>query len=289
MSIQSRLLVSAATFLLVSGCGSSGPSGPIEAISKFPADLRNAEVHASGIYDDGWVAEHAELDLSQSSGDLALSIRGMVPKVGDGSFHADVDVKVDSKTVAHQTIGVGDFNVSAALDPGAGKRHVTVDFSAFQTLPAGDGREVGGKLSFVGFESAAASGDILRSSSIRLGDGWGPAETFKGQTFRWIDNNAKLLVTPGKSGDFGIGLLVEPGPGIGGPFVLKALDSTGRQVAAVKVDKQTTVQLLVPAEADKVNEFTLHVDGGGKATQGDPRILNFRVLRVEAVPTAAKS
>ena len=37
-------------------------------------------------------------------------------------------------------------------------------------------------------------------------------------------------------------------------------------------------------EAGKPAEFRLHVDGGGKSAPNDPRILNFRVFRLEAEP-----
>jgi hypothetical protein len=66
--------------------------------------------------------------------------------------------------------------------------------------------------------------------------------------------------------------------------VLKVLDATGRQMDAVRVQRRQTVELLLPVEAGKPNEFRLHVDGGGKPAPNDPRILNFRVFRIESAP-----
>ena len=110
-------------------------------------------------------------------------------------------------------------------------------------------------------------------------------ETFRGETFRWVENDARILVTTSRPGDATVVLLVEPGPGFGGgAFLLKAFDVSGRQVAAVKVDRRKRVELPVPVEPGKPNDFRLHVDGGGRRTPRDPRILNFRVLQIEAVP-----
>jgi hypothetical protein len=114
-----------------------------------------------------------------------------------------------------------------------------------------------------------------------LGSGWGVLETFRNEVFRWVENDAQLLLTASKSGDVTLALFVEPGPGVGGPFLLKILDGSGRQVNAVKVDRRKSVELSLPVEAGKQNEFRLHVDGGGKRTPQDPRVLNFRVFRIE--------
>jgi hypothetical protein len=83
------------------------------------------------------------------------------------------------------------------------------------------------------------------------------------------------------TGDVALSLVVEPGPGVGGkPFLLKVLDESGRQTAAVRVTGRGTVQLFIHADSDKPNEYRLHVDGGGKPAPNDPRILNFRVFEI---------
>jgi hypothetical protein len=127
------------------------------------------------------------------------------------------------------------------------------------------------------------SGDIVRGVGVELGNGWGVVETFRGETFRWVDNDAHIRVTGSQSGDAALLLVVEPGPGVSGkPFLLKALDDSGRQVAAVRVARRGTVQLFVPVGDGKPSEFRLHVDDGGKAAPHDPRILNFRVFEIRA-------
>jgi hypothetical protein len=162
-----------------------------------------------------------------------------------------------------------------------------VAFSASQQLPAGDGRTVGAQLKFLGFEPAKSTGspvDIVQGPNLQLGSGWGPIEIFHREHFRWVENDAQILITPQKTGDLEVSMEVEAGPGVGGQCLLKALDVSGRQVAAVLVEGRKAVKLFIPVETGKPNEFKLHVDGGGRRIQNDPRILNFRVFQVAAEP-----
>lgn len=284
-----RILAPALLAILCS-CGGS-PSGSLPSqLSRFPGDLTNPKLQVSGIYQDGWVDKTASVKLQQPAGEQALSFRGTVPKIGDADFHTDIELKVNDKGIAHQSVGLGDFHIAVPVETGAGERRVTVAFSAAQQLPAGDGRMVGARVQFIGFVSAgsvaaSAAQDIVRGSEIRLGSGWGVVETFRAETFRWVDNDAQILITPQKTGDFALSVVVEPGPGVGGnPFLLKALDQSGRQVAAVRVEGRGTVKLFVPVEGGKPNQFRLHVDGGGMPAKNDPRILNFRVFGVGLEP-----
>jgi hypothetical protein len=260
-------------------------------LSRFPGDLNSSQLEVSGIYQDGWVGETASVKLQQPAGEQALSFRGTVPKIGDTDFHTDVELRVNDKGTARQSVGIGDFHIAAPVETGAGERRVTVAFSAAQQLPAGDGRMVGAHVQFIGFVSAGSvaastAQDIVRGSEIRLGSGWGVFETFHAETFRWVDNDAQILITPQKAGDLALSLVVEPGPGVSGKCLLKALDSTGRQVAAALIDRRDSVILFLPVEAGKTNEFRLHVDGGGKKAPNDPRILNFRVFEANLEDTS---
>ena len=232
------------------------------------------------------MAETVSVRLQQPAGEQALSFRGTVPKIGDADFHTTVELKVNDKGIARQSVGIGDFHIAVPVETGAGERRVSVAFSAAQQLPAGDGRMVGARVQSIGFVSAgsvalSAARDIVRGSEIQLGTGWGVVETFRTETFRWVDNDAQILIASQKTGDFALSLVVAPGPGIGGDsFLLKALDGSGRQVGAVRVEGRSTVKLFVPVEGGKPSEYRLHVDGGGRQAKGDPRILNFRVFQI---------
>ncbi len=160
---------------------------------------------------------------------------------------------VDDREVGRWSVGLGDFQLSAPVKNQPGKRRVTVAFSASQQLPAGDGRTVGAQLKFLGFEPAKSTGspvDIVQGPNLQLGSGWGPIEIFHREHFRWVENDAQILITPQKTGDLEVSMEVEAGPGVGGQCLLKALDVSGRQVAAVLVEGSESgeAKLFIPVE-----------------------------------------
>ena len=282
------VLAGAAVWLLGSCAG--GSAGRLPAgLQRFPDDLGNQSLDVSGIYPDGWTAQTAAANLQQPGGRQAVAVCGVVPRSRDAAVRTEVEVRVDDRPVARQSVGVGEFRIIAPVPAGAGKRRVQVAFGASQQLPEGDDRTVGARLQFLGFEPAgpAASApplDIVRGFDLHLGRGWGVTETFHNETFRWVENDAQIVIATPRRGDATVVLLAEAGPGMGSvSFLLKALDVSGRQVSAVKVDGRKTVELPVPVEPGKPNQFRLHVDGGGRQTPQDPRILNFRVFQIGAV------
>jgi hypothetical protein len=226
--------------------------------------------------------------LQQPAGEQLFTIRGTVPRIDQPDFQTQVELRVDNQTVATKTVGLGDFRISVPAPRGAVKRHVAVQFSASQQLPGGDGRLVGARLQFLGFEPAKsgapnATSDIVRGNGIELGAKWGPLETFRNETFRWVENDAQIRIVTAKSGDVALSMVVASGPGIGSrAFVLKVLDESGRQVSAAQVGNKGRVTFFLPVEMGKPNGFRLHLDGGGKPAPNDPRILNFRVFQIEA-------
>jgi hypothetical protein len=79
-----------------------------------------------------------------------------------------------------------------------------------------------------------------------------------------------------------VSLTVEGGPGIvEKPFLLKILDSQGRQLSAAPVRNRATLKYFVPLEAGSGTVLRLHVDNGGHPTPNDSRTLNFRVFQLE--------
>jgi hypothetical protein len=272
--------------LVLYSCGGNSGSRLPSQLSRFPDDLGNAKLEASGIYEDGWADESASVNLEQPRGKQTLAVRGLIPRIADPNFRTDVELRVDDRRVARQAVGIGDFRISAPVESAPGKRRVTLTFQPSQQLPGADGRTVGARLQFLGFKPGQPEegpADIVHGPDLTLGSGWGALETFRGQTFRWVENDAQVLVAAGKGGHVRLRLQVEPGPGVGKSFLLKLLDASGRQVNALRVDGRKSVDLSAPVEAGKSNDYRLHVDGGGRKTPGDPRILNFRVFRIEAV------
>jgi hypothetical protein len=271
--------------LVLLSCGSRSGQ-PASHISHFPEDLDNAGITPAGLYRDGWASKAFSVSLWRGATDRVLILRGTMPRIEMPEISQEVEVMVDNKLLDHRQVRAGNFEIATPVDGSAGPRRVSVAFTKVQVLPNGDGRPVSARLSFIGFDSFRAGIEIVRGDGIRLGSDWGDLETFDGETFRWVENDAEIGITTATTGEIALELVVEPGPGVGRVFLLRALDSTGRQVASALVNRRQTTKMFIPVEAGKTNEIRLHVDGGGKATPRDSRVLNFRVFRIVIAPLA---
>lgn len=121
--------------------------------------------------------------------------------------------------------------------------------------------------------------------NVALGKNWGSYETFGGTSFRWIANDAEIIVRG--DGLAHVTIACEGGPSLGTvTFPLRVLDATGRQVDHAEcAGKDHPVSLLLPVRGEA--HYVLHVDGGGHAVAHDKRILNFRVFALDAGGAAA--
>ena len=121
----------------------------------------------------------------------------------------------------------------------------------------------------------------LPTDGLFIGDGWYSLETFDGETFRWVNNDAEIVVTAPSGTQQQLRLEIAPGPGLNAqPFELQVLDENGQVVATAEVEGRETIEVVLPLVAGKGQVFRLHVEGGGQqaASNNDPRILNFRVF-----------
>jgi GSCFA family len=120
--------------------------------------------------------------------------------------------------------------------------------------------------------------DVLSSvDGFRVGAGWYPLEEYGGSTFRWVNNDASIEVS---SRAAELALEVEPGPGVGKqPFTLEALDASGAVLASFVVGARERVVVPLRPDAPLPYVVRLRVQGGGRATLGDSRMLNFRVFQ----------
>ena len=127
---------------------------------------------------------------------------------------------------------------------------------------------------------AISRGDIVaKGGDISLGRGWYRYETYKGRSFRWVDNDATFVVDS-KGPIAKLAVTLEAGPGLPSTtFTLDVLGQDGRVIAYAPVTGQQRVRFDLPAQAGQ-NTYRLHVAGGGKRIATDPRILNFRVFRI---------
>jgi hypothetical protein len=122
-------------------------------------------------------------------------------------------------------------------------------------------------------------GDDIFGPGVEFwGKGWQYLERAGTERFRWVSQDAELVVrTTGQRRN--LALLVEPGPGVGyRPFHLLITLANGEVVAQALVNGLTYVKVPIPAWRGRVTALFLTTKEGGLPVAGEPRILNFRIF-----------
>jgi hypothetical protein len=124
-------------------------------------------------------------------------------------------------------------------------------------------------------------GDIIDpSADVELGSGWYPLETHDGQTFRWVNNDAQLFITPSGSREHVLNIQLEPAYRTDGQALrLVLMDGNGHTLKEYSVNGPETLAMQVPSGASE-SSYRLHVDDSAGQTDTDPRTLNFRVFKI---------
>ena len=120
--------------------------------------------------------------------------------------------------------------------------------------------------------------DVVRvASGCRVGDGWYPLESWDGVRFRWAENDARIVVADPEAR--ALELDIEPGPGMGGEALnLGAYDQGGRRLGSYQLAGRDRIAVPLPPGLGRPLEVVLRCAGGGVATPGEARILNFRAF-----------
>ncbi len=129
---------------------------------------------------------------------------------------------------------------------------------------------------------------IVRDGSpLALGANWYTYETYAGQSFRWVGNDAQLKLTAAQPKPWSLELTVAPGPSLGEPLKLIASDGHGHTAAAVPFGPPSVPMVLtfaLPPEPAGTT-ITLSTPTKNLVVHSDPRkILNFRVFNAEVRP-----
>lgn len=255
-------------------------------VHRFPEDLADEDLEYSGVYENGWISEISRFGLRQPDGSARVVVKGLVPLIGGATeFHSRLSVFVDGTMVATEQLGIGGFVIEAPVVNRGRIHDVRLEFGRTQHLPGPNPWPVSARLEFVGFEQGEAranTGDGTGAGRAwEYGERWGPAEHFAGQTFRWIDNDARIYLRPSVVPQR-LSIDVEGGPGVGKSSVLHIFDDRGAEVARAPLGDRRTLDVVLPANR-VARTYELHVDGGGKRIPTDPRILNFRVFSIGIV------
>jgi hypothetical protein len=130
-----------------------------------------------------------------------------------------------------------------------------------------------------GAQLASGGPDIVSDPDVELGKNWYPLEHFAGETFRWVDNDAQVIVTSKSAQTRRLKVVAAAGPSIVSPanFILQLRDKSGRPIQIGKIKARGTVYLELPLVAG-LNTFALHADSTGRKAPNDARVLDFRVF-----------
>jgi len=237
------------------------------------------------IYADGWIAGTASANLQQPGGDQAASIRGTIPKIGDPAFKTDVTLLVDDREVGAGRLAWATFSLRARKES-AGKTAGNRGLQRIAATASGDGRTVAHNSNSWALslrKSGPAARSILSRPESSTGERLGADRDLHREHFRWVENDAQILITPQRPAIWRFSMEVEAGPGVAAvsPEGSRRLRTA---VAAVLVEGRKAVKLFIPVETGKPNEFKLHVDGGGRRIQNDPRILNSAYFKLQPNP-----
>jgi len=127
-------------------------------------------------------------------------------------------------------------------------------------------------------------GDVAApETGVLFGKGWLPVERYTRQEpFRWAGQLSELLLRRPPDGAAALEIDLEPGPGTGGePLDLEVVGAAHQTVARVSTDRRSRLRLPLAPPYPEVLSFRVH--GPSCPTVRDPRVLNFRVFRLEWV------
>jgi hypothetical protein len=122
------------------------------ALSNFPKDLENPNLEFSGLYEDGWMADHAKIWLAAPKRPYCtFGLKALVPREA-AARTARLRVTIDGRAIAFEQLQRGDMVIRVPV-PGDGRRHeVDVSVTRLFHLPGGDGRPASVLLRFLGYE-----------------------------------------------------------------------------------------------------------------------------------------
>ncbi len=117
-------------------------------------------------------------------------------------------------------------------------------------------------------------------AGFQIGRGeWYLLEESGNDTFRWVNNDAEIVVTD--AGAKTLEVEVEPGPGLRSqPLRLAILGATGDELTRYVVEARRRISIDLPVSPTVPYAIKLHADGGGATMPGQPRVLNFRVFHI---------
>jgi hypothetical protein len=121
----------------------------------------------------------------------------------------------------------------------------------------------------------------ISGTGVTLGSHWYLLEEYKGETFRWVANDAEFTVSASSTGVKRIAITAASGPAVKTPsdWGLTLESTSGNFAQTHKIKDRGTTDFSVPVVRGETR-FRLHVTSTGAKSPNDPRTLSFRVFKV---------
>ena len=288
-------LVAAATIAL-SACGGQAPApstasaGPSNDIVRSGDGVRlgsgwyPVEHYKNTLF--RWVTNDAEVTACPDANNRTLSLlleRG--PSIGPGRFV--LHIRGNRGDNATATVKPGQYVKVAVRDGAPAETFVLHADTRNRPVPR-DKRMLNFRALAIILGSSAGNCKneiVFDGSPLALGANWYSYETFNGQSFRWVNNNAQVKLTAAQTKPFVLEAEVEPGPALGGaPLQIAVRDGAGKLLARnAPVRGSSYVEFRLPAEPANTM-LTLSVNSRNAASGRDKRTLNFRVFGLKIKP-----
>lgn len=116
----------------------------LREVRRFPADLVGpAAVEYSGLYEDGWVSDHAFAVLGPVNPGDQITVRAMLPLIpGTAPTSMQVELLADGVSLLTQKVAPGHFTLEAPLPQAGPQVKIALRFDRTEILPAPDNRPV---------------------------------------------------------------------------------------------------------------------------------------------------
>lgn len=284
-----------ATAIILSACGGQGPAPSASASPSNDIVRAGDGVRlGSGWYPVEhyrnlvfrWVTNDAEITACPDANNRTLALlleRG--PSIGAGRFVLHIrGNRGDNETA---TVKPGQYVKIAVRDSAPAETFVLHSDSRNLPVPR-DIRKLNFRALAIILGSSAGNCKneiVFDGSPLALGSNWYSYETFNGQSFRWVNNDAHVKLTAAQTKPFVLEAEVEPGPGLGGaPLQIAVRDASGNLLARnAPVRGSSYVEFRLPAEpANTV--LTLAVTSKNAKAAHEKRTLNFRVFGLKIKP-----
>lgn len=195
---------------------------PPSQLQHFPDDVKNPHFEYSGLYEDGWVSDHAWFDLAPPWNASGLLIKGNVPDLGDPAFQTEITVSIDGEEVARRTLALHWNELTIPLPKQAtprfpGRRRIELRLTRYQPLPEPDGRPVTFQIGFIGWDTAPAAPIELRDVAAELANPLLEASGLDGDRWAAQKVSLRLTQTPDRRHLVVRGMVPRPADGAGGP------------------------------------------------------------------------